>query len=286
MQTKILNFIIIFSFAGIVSLLAKDYFFPSKTANEIVISPTPTVVVIEAKKTQNDEPLAPCTNRYFNFQKGTTWKYRLVSELDANKNKNKIDKTFVNTIIDTTPTSITIETTYSPEKNTKKTVVTCKQTGVHGMPFPYLEEGLLASSEGQLSLLNNVSFKPTLLLPPQDKLVAGGAWQNPIDLKLPIPFFDFQISLDNKVINVSEQQLYGMKRSVIDIESKFDTKNLPVDILKKATDQNISSQFAENIGLIKSDLSLNLGSIAKIKSLLQLLEFKQASTSGLPKLKI
>lgn len=272
MQAIILNTIIIVSLLGILGLSAKDYFFPTKTTSEIAVFLTPTVVIETKKIAPNDKPTLSCANRYFNFQKGTTWKYRLTAEFVINKNKNKIDKTFVNTIIDTTPTAITIETKYYPEKNTKKTVVTCKETGLHGFPFPYGEEGL------------NVFFKPTILLPTEDKLVTGGEWQNPIDLKLPIPFLNFQLSLASKVADVSNKKVFGIKRQVVEIDSKLDAKSLPIDILKNDIDQNINSHFAENIGLLKADLTLNLVDIAKIKWRLQLLEFKEATASGLPKI--
>lgn len=261
MRKNFLNFIIILSIIGLLIITARDYYLSKKLISKKVDKIIPTINITQpiTKLPLPANPEIPCQHKYFNFKKGTTWQYKLMSEIEINKKKQTINTLFTNKITEASGSSIIIESQFKGEKEKIVNTLICRKNGIYGFPFPLLPNSLLKSIPLSSTIVNFIKLDgPILLLPPEEKLKKGKEWST-------VSFGNFGISLNNKVINEVGQSL------IIQSQLKF---NQSIFNQANLTTQSFNYQLGENIGFLDLDLNLNLETLGKIKISLKLVNFK------------
>lgn len=265
MRNKILNFIIFFSLIGIAFILARDYYFAPKIERKelSITSPTPTINSNPKKL----DPEVVCQNTFFNFQKGSSWRYKLTSQ----------DKEyfFTNKIIESSPSSVILETVFDNDDEKIQTTLYCRKSGIYGLPVPLVGPDMPRATVDKskeifkmLEIDKNVLFMPT-----ESKLKLGSEWLTNLSIKTSIPFLSaVNIGIKNKVVSQNSQ--------VVNVESKIESTNLPADIIKIPKAKIISYSLKENSGITSLILNLDLPEVGNIKSEVSLIDFKPALPSS------
>lgn len=179
MSPRFLNIIIALSIIGIAGVLVKERFFPSSvipaSAETQVASAQESV---ESTPSPAPDPLVPCENTYFNFQKGSAWKYKL-----------SVGTTFTSTVVENADSSVTISTKLPSTKEPVESTLTCKKSGVYGLPFIPI-----TSKEIPASIMDAILF-----IPPDAQLTQQSQWDSTIDVGVQIPFSAGGIGIHSKV---------------------------------------------------------------------------------------
>lgn len=183
MSPRFLNVIIALSIIGIAGILLKERFFSAPTAASQVVSAQARV---EITPSTAPDPLIPCQSSYFNFQKGTSWKYKLSA-----------GTTFISTIVENASSSATISTKIASAKEPIVSKLTCKQSGIYGLPFIPI-----TSKSIPPSLMNSLLF-----LPPDVQITKGSVWESPINIGVQIPFTSKGIAISSTVRKVTENSV-------------------------------------------------------------------------------
>lgn len=267
MNKKLLDFIIKISIIGIFVITVKDYYYAHYSKKTEVAQ-----TIIAPNSIVNSDPVIPCQNPYFNFKKGTVWRYKVVSEIQSKNDKDIITDYFTNTISEASPSSLIIETKLESQKEKIKTVLVCKKSGIYGLPFPLtqiLTKDL--SSKIPLSdfsqLINSISF-----LPSPDKLRKDRQWQTNIQLEQ-IFSLPFELVLNNKVVEEKKQNILGLNQlSNIKIEANLLLKDELKDIKDYLPEKFFDYQLAEGIGVVNFKLTV-LESLANIKIFFDLVDY-------------
>lgn len=246
MNKKLLDFIIKISIIGIFVITVKDYYYAhySKKTEVAQTIITPTSIV-------NSDPVIPCQNPYFNFKKGTVWRYKIVSEVQSKNDKDIITDYFTNTISEASPSSLMIETKLEGQKEKIKTVLVCRKSGIYGLPFPLTQ-----------ILAENLNFKilpldinSMLFLPSPDILKKGKEWQTKIQLEQ-IFSLPFNLVLNHKIVDEKKQNILGLnKLSNIKIETNLLLKDELKDIKDYLPEKLFEYQLAEGIGIVNFKLT-------------------------------
>lgn len=270
MNKKLLDFIIKISIIGIFVITIKDYYYThylKKTeVQQIIITPTPSIV--------NSDPIIPCQNPYFNFKKGTIWRYKIVSEIQSKNDKDIITDYFTNTISEASPSSLMIETKLEGQKGKTKTVLICRKSGIYGLPFPLTQ--ILAKNlnfkiplSDFSQLINSISF-----LPSSDKLRKGRQWQTKIQLEQ-IFSLPFDLVLNNKVVEEKKQNILGLDQlNNIKIETNLLLNKEELKGIKDYLPEKLFEyQLAEGIGVVSFKL-VALESLANIKISFNLVDYR------------
>lgn len=266
MSKRILNLIIFLSITGILIITARDYLLSQKTKNKVKNKPSPTITQgIPPSKPKEVNPQVPCQNRFFNFKKGTTWRYKLILEMKENGKKQQMLNTFfTNKIIEASSSSVIIESQLKGEKITNQ--LSCRKDGIYGLPFPLLPTSFLKNLS-PLPLKVDLTNQSILLLPSEEKLKKGKNWST---ISLPEPGF----SLNNEIVKETREHVFNLKNvKVLTVQSKVKT-NSPLLKLIDLNNQSINYQLGENIGFLNLYLDLSLSTLNKIKLTLNLVEFK------------
>ena len=261
MNKSILNFVIFVSIIGLLIITTRDYYLSKKIVGKKVdkINPTTSITQPTKKPSPLTNPEIPCQHKYFNFKKGTTWQYQLMSEIEINKKKQTINTLFTNKITEASGSSIIIESQLKGEKEKIINTLICRKNGIYGFPFPLLPNSLLKSVPLSTTIINFIKPSgPILLLPSEEKLKKGKGWST-------VSLGNLGISLNNKVINEVKQSL------LIQSQLKFNQSVLNQTNL---TTQSFNYQLGENVGFLDLNLSLNLETLGKIKINLKLTDFK------------
>lgn len=251
MKDKIINAVIIFSLIGIAIILTKDYYTQKKMSVlaskekiiKQIITTIPTIKPIT-------DPLVECNNKFFNFKKGTTWKYQVKSEYNILTQKETYEDVLTNKIIEASGSSVLIETT-SQKDNTKETTkIICKKSGIYNIPFPTLNK------------LN------TIFIPNENKIIANGVWENnfnyeiPLNFSLPIDIPKIDLGLKHKV-----NSLIGKKAEVL-VDTQISSM-IPLEF----TDKTIKYTLEENKGFTAFSANFIIKEIGSINLSLRLLSF-------------
>jgi len=256
MRKNFLNLVILVSIAGIIIITARDYFLAKKLKN-ITENKNTSIISqpITPSSTKNNNSEVPCQNKFFNFKKGTVWRYKLISQIEVNKEKQTIDTFFTNKIIEASGSSIIIESQFKGEEEKIVNALICKEKGVYGFPFP-------------TQFINFIKLNsPILLLPSEEKLKKGGEWPT-------VSLANFGISLSNKIINEAKQSLLNLgyiDTLTIQSQLKFNPSFFKLGDFKA---RSFNYELGKNIGFLNLNLDLNLESLGKIKIVLKLVEFK------------
>jgi len=270
----ILNFIIVVSILGIGALSAKEYL-SKKTLSQSATASFPTTSVVAPTPTSIPDPLTSCNHTYMALTKGTTWRYSLTSEhikpstksAQLARVKPRID-TFTNTVVNVATGSATIETVFSSKKKTKTTRLTCRNSGIYGIPFPLFDLEEITKSQQSSLLSAFVKLKPIQFLPNQSVLLNGNKWLTTISPQLSIPFLQnsFSFTVENTITN------NGNSNNELQVDSKIDTSSLPIPIFEtQSTIYTLSPKKGP------TDLSIKIESsmIGNINIQLKLLGFKE-----------
>jgi hypothetical protein len=269
MNKKILNFVIFLSITGILILTIRDYFLAKKSKNVVKNKNIPTVTqVITPSPTEDKNPKIPCQNKYFNFKKGTFWQYKLISEIEVNKEKQTLDTFFTNKIIEASGSSIIIESQFKGEKEKIVNTLICRKNGVYGFPFPLLPTSVLKNLPLSPMITNFIKPDgPILLLPPEEKLKKEGEWQT-------VSLANFGISLNNKIVDETNQSVLNLgyiNTLTTQSQLRFNSSFFKLADLKT---QSFNYQLGENVGFLNLNLNFNLETLGKIKLTLKLIDFK------------
>lgn len=267
MRKNFLNLIIFVSIIGIVILTVRDYFLVERsniTKNKNIFIPTQPIT---PSPTKDSNPKIPCQNKFFNFKKGTIWQYKLISEIELNKEKQTLDTFFTNKIIEASGSSIIIETQFKGEKEKAVSTLVCRKNGIYGFPFLLVPNSLLESFPLLSQFINFIkSDESILLLPSEEKLKKGEEWPT-------ISLAGFGILLNSKITNEVKQSVLDLgyiETLIVQSQLKFDQSFLKqIDLTK----QSINYQLGENVGFLNLDLNLNLELLGKIKLSFKLIDF-------------
>lgn len=295
MNKKILNLIIIFSLIGILAISARDYFLGKrKTKPAVIATPSPTPPT--GGPTPTIDLKVPCQNKYFNFQKGTAWRYKLTSEIEiggdlADKTKpgqtsQKKTAFFTNEIVEASPSSVMIETQFEGDEEKKTTTLTCKKSGLYGFPYPLMIEGMIENLNLKTPISGFVSLdKSILFLPSDESLKEGESWQSQIglNLNLPLPIPGLSLELENTVLKEEKRQVLNLgEKNTLTVESAISFNQSVLKDLLGTQDiklpenklSGIESQLTEGVGLLSLDIDFNLQNLSFLKINLTLNQFK------------
>lgn len=181
MSPRFLNFIIVLSIVGIAGVLLKERFFPKPIGTPQVASAQASVV--DTVPTQEPDSLIPCQSSYFNFQKGNSWKYKMTA-----------GASFTSTVIQNTDSSITISTKLPTTKEAIISTLTCKKSGIYGLPFIPI-----TSKSIPTSIMNAILF-----IPNDSKLTKDAVWDSTIDIGVQIPLVAEGIKIVSKVRSLTD----------------------------------------------------------------------------------
>ena len=285
MSIKLLNIIIVFSLAGLISVGVKDFISPKKP--EVITTPiiTPSVIYTNQEyipqlvtQTGSSDPIAYCTNKFFNFNPGVKWQYKIkgqIENMQEGKEIQQIDETFTNTLENNASYSATIKTKFQKTGTEKTSTMNCRNSGIYGFPLPIFND--LASStaaSGQLSILKNIQLQPLLFLPPDDKLQQGQSWNTDLGINT-----GFDISLDslgvgliNTVTKEEKVTYQGRVITQLTIESKLNSP-LPLNFFGSSDLIKIKSVLLEGIGIKDFEFSIQLKDVTSSAIKLSLLKF-------------
>lgn len=270
--TKIVNRIIFFSLIGISIISLKNYVFSKNTdiATPSSFQPSPAL----SDKKEADDPEVPCVNRYLNnFDKKATWKYKITTTIQDD-NENKQTSLFFKThIIEASASSLLFETTYDTKKDTIKTEIQCKKSGIYGAPFPLF----MTSDVNLMDDRDYAQFNQSIrIFPPNQKLTKGEIWNTTVNLdhilSLPIPLSPI---LHNTVIN-NQTRSFSYRQNVPTIKIQTDVvfNDETFKNFNDATDNLYTMSFGEDIGIIDFNMHIYIDEIGIYKTTIQLIDFK------------
>lgn len=241
MRQKILNAIIAFSLVGILAISIKNAAF-SKNQPSASVTPSTT----PNQNTQYNDPKISCSNRYFAFEKGTRWRYAITTAVATQEGK-KTEKDFFTAVITTaSASSITIESRYDSAKNEPVTTeLTCRKSGIYGIPFPFLQSMELDF------LTQSVS-----LFPPDRPLKKNDVWI-------------FTLPTFATVRNTINNQDAGRIQVTADVVFTDQTLNAFNDL----TDALFTYSLEEGRGVTDFSLDIHLQEVVRYTMTLKLLDF-------------
>jgi len=278
MKEKILNFIIGFSVAGILIISAKDYYLSTKQIKELPkknnqkITPSPQInrssPQLKPTSSPTLNPAMPCQHPYFNFKKGTTWQYQinLDTNIEANKKWQTINAFLINKIVETSNSSVIIESQFLGKKEKTYHHLFCQKDGVYGLPFPLLLSSL-RKDFSFFPLVMNFPEKVILFLPPPEKLKKGEKWST-LSLK------NFGLTLDNQVTAETNQIILNLgylKTLLINSQLQFNPR-ISLPTTSNSSLFKFNYQLGEGVGLLNFSTKLNL-EMNQIKFNLKLVNF-------------
>jgi hypothetical protein len=274
MRTNFLNLIIIISFLGILIITARDYFISNKSTGKNFndIKPTDNISKLITQTPKNNDPEIPCQNRYFNFKKGTTWRYKSTAEIDIKGQKQLINNFLTSKIIESSSSSIIIETQLDTQGNTDKkqtNVMICKKSGLYGFPFALLPSDLINNFIQQNKFTKYLKFNgPILFLPPDDTLIKNNQWRTNIEISV------LGINIENRIVDKEKQTVLKLGNiNTIAIDSNLNISQSILKNFKFSTNKIFKYQLGENVGIINFVLNLDSEELGTIKINLKLVDF-------------
>lgn len=287
MNKKFLNLLIAISTIGIVFLFARDTFFAPIRSRKLVANITPSKTPTISNIKNIDSPTA-CQHKYFNFAKGTAWRYKLNSNIDIkgdtkNSSKNS-EYYFTNRLVQASPSSAVMETIFDNDDEKIQTILTCRKSGIYGFPFPFtgpdLQKQTLDKSKA-LFAFGKID-KNMLFLPAGSKLKVGESWQSKISVNTPIPFLSsINITIGNKIAG---QRMKTTKEKttikILDIESKIEKFDFALDSIKLPKDNIFTYSLEENTGVSNFVVDFKLPEFGSFASSLELIDFKPSPQSS------
>lgn len=265
MNIKFLNFIIGFSLLGITLIFISDYLSQSKTRGQPVVF-EPTIAAVSPMPTSKPDPLTFCQNDFFNFQKGTSWRYKL-----GWGDKKKI-YFFTNKIIEASTSSASIDTKFDNDNNGKITKLICRKSGITGFPYPLFPP----QETVKLKIDDDIFF-----LPPTENLKSDYDWKSYFKTDPGIPFVDkVVIEFENKLIRGGTKLSFGKQRNTASVEAYLKKIKLPIDILKPQKEPLFKFQLLEDIGISHLELNFSQKEVGSVKSEMTLVNFTPGSTSS------
>lgn len=242
MSPRFLNIIIAASMLGMLLIVVKEKYYPrlpsliesgSGTGGQAQTPQSSQINAVTATKT---DPEIPCANEYFNFQKGTAWKYKLST-----------GALFTSTVASNSASLVTINTTLPPSKEPTTSTLTCRKSGVYGLPFfP------ITSKSIPQSLVDSI-----LLIPNGKELTNGQSWTSTIDLGIQIPF----LSSNGVTIKSTVEKATNQSAT---IASTLDLGSLPANLSPIGNGKILEYTLTKGIGI--SSLKLLVGKDGKTSS--------------------
>lgn len=231
MHPKILNIIIVVSLLGMLFVTIRDTFYPPKQSEIVaseLVSPTISNKVASVAKTHID-PEIPCKNEYFNFSKGTTWRYKLST-----------GAIFTSTVTSSSGSVVTISTKLPTVKEPAISTLTCRKSGVYGLPFiPISSKSIPKNITDSIMLIPNASI-----------LQKGSEWTSTIDLGIQ------GITVKSNVEKITDQ--------TIDVASTLDLGAIPANLSPVGNGKILEYTLTKGIGI--STLKFLIGKDGKTSS--------------------
>ena len=290
MYRNILNFIISFSIVGLIFVFANDYFFAPKTERKTAVNLTPTIKLMATINPAKIDPLVNCNSKYFNFQKGTSWRYKMYSTIDIKDKDKTAPKNyqyyFTNTVIKASGTSAVIETMFDNDEDEKiQTTLTCKKSGIYGLPLPLTGPESPRPSvdkSRELFKLGKIG-KNVLFIPADNKLKPGESWQSIISIETGLPILsNLNISIKNKIagqrVKTTKEKI---TKTILDVESKIVDFDLPTNSIKLPQGNIFTYSLEENTGVLNYILDFKVEEFGSIASSMELIDFRPARNASL-----
>lgn len=291
MSVKILNTVIAFSIIGIMTVLIRDYVYRSQISSNTetlakatsedstqqATTPSPTP--------QPKDPSVSCRNSFFPTEVGTTWEYRLATELEIKGEKKRSTNAITNTISKASGPTIVIESTSGDNKNILQTTLTCRESGIYGFPFPVVDEDLTEFLTSKIDLLGNLGFDlPPIkfdqnmrFIPSAENFTEGSSWKSTIGVDLGLPVSIGALSLDvvSRVDSITEQNVKGAGSvQVLNIASSMSDD--------RKADTLATYSIAEGVGLTLFKVEFASADFGGLKSTLKLTKFSVPESTPTP----
>lgn len=258
---------------GIVVILARDYFFAPNTFKKSVAGVSPTLDPTPTLIPEKNDPEVACDHKYFNFQKGTSWRYKLETDIDIQSDSAHSAETdqyfFTNKVMQTTSSTAVIETIFDNDDEKIITTLTCHKSGIYGFPFPLLGPELKTEKIDKSKELFKI-VKPSqtmLFLPPSADFTKGKVWQNILSLDTGLPLF-------SRVDIVIKNKITDQKNDTVEVLSAIEDISIPIDMIEFPFENLFKFSLVENTGIRNFDLNLDLKNIGRVESKIELVDFK------------
>lgn len=244
---KNLNYIIVVSIIGIVFIAFRDYYVSAKAQKSPTPQVTPSVKVVE-----KSDPDILCQHKYFNFKKDAVWRYKISTLVETKEGRETTTSFFTTRVTRVSSSSVKLTTSFKDQKETVETQLTCKKSGVYGLPFP-ITVGVDLSS-----------FLPSLrLLPPDENLKKDQSWQTRLNLAPMIDLpADVPVVLNHKVV--------GAKGSALTVMTDLVFNEETLKSFNDWTDEILQYELKEGVGIIKMTIDAHVEDLIRWKAILQL----------------
>lgn len=226
----------------------------------------PTVTVDPEKL----DPKVTCRHKYFNFQKGTNWRYKLTTSFPIEGKSSQTNQYFfTNKITSVSTSSAVIETVFDDDDEKILTTLTCRKSGIYGFPLPLTGPNVQSPAvdkSKELFKLGKID-KNILFLPPDSILKVGESWKSILSVTTSIPLLsNVDIMIRNKIVEKNASSLR--------VQSRIENLNLPLDLIKIPDQKIFDFQIAEGKGVTNLSLNFNLEGKEVVNSKIELLDFK------------
>ncbi len=221
-----------------------SYSTPSKKKAE-VNSPTP----------EPTESSSECLGPYLNVNEGATWNYTITSSEASSDKKIPTPKSdtakIAVSLTKKEPGRLTFTTTDAATTQTSSTHVTCRMSGLYGLPIFSPIESIDLIPQGLVEEI----FSQVLFIPNR-RVYKGTAWTSTINIAsfLPIKMDSTPLGLAFNVQAEEVRNIQGKKYGAVQIQSSTDSKS-PIDLgsLFDAT-----YTLGENVGLIEAHIRIKV----------------------------
>lgn len=237
MSPRMLNFIIAISMVGMLFIVVKEKYYPSAQPIQATAQPDQTnQTQIDAASATQADPEIPCKNAYFSFNPKSTWKYKLST-----------NETFTSTIATASATSVTINSKLASAKEPLTSTLTCKESGIYGLPFIPI-----TSKSIPQTLVDSI-----LLIPSTKELTKSQTWTSTIDLGIQIPF----IATNGITIKSTVEKVTDVSAT---IGSTLDLGSIPANLSPIGNGKILEYTLVKGVGI--SDLKVMVGQDGKASS--------------------
>ncbi len=230
MSSRTLNIIIAISMVGMLIIVVKEKYYPSAQPTQAAVEESKAQEThLDAASAVKPDAQVPCKSAYFSFNPKSTWKYKLST-----------GELFTSSIAKTTDSSVTINSKFSTQKEPLTSTLTCKESGIYGLPFIPI-----TSKSIPQSLVDSI-----LLIPSTKELTKGQTWTSNIDIGMQIPFLgDKGITIKSTVEKVTDISAT--------ISSTLDLGSIPASMSPVGSGKILEYTLVKGIGI--SELKVTAG---------------------------
>ena len=259
-NTKILNIVIIFSIAGIITLSIKEKFF--KPEQSTVLIPPTTQSLVKSTLAPTDFPV-PCRHSYFPFANGTRWTYQTIITSHESDKKTLSEDTLISTVKVASPSSILIESKFKKSGLKESHEIKCLSSGIYGLPF---------SVAGITTVQNQQKIR---FLPSEKDTMVGREFISLTGVDFGISYLgNLNLQFKNQIKKQEVGNVAGQKeRKILTIISSIDQ---PTSLQQVLGNNNLFSyDVSEGIGITRFSIDVNLIDVYNVRADYKLIGFQE-----------